>query len=51
MGHVMPLNRRSFITAALAAGGGLSLGWSVPQAAAQSGGFMPPAWVTTFKPG
>jgi isoquinoline 1-oxidoreductase subunit beta len=38
MGHVMPLNRRSFITAALAAGGGLSLGWSVPQAAAQSGG-------------
>ncbi len=32
----MNLDRRSFLTATLAAGGGLSLGWSIPRASAQT---------------
>jgi isoquinoline 1-oxidoreductase subunit beta len=35
MSQTMQLGRRSFLTAAAVAGGGLSLGWSVPRAAAQ----------------
>ena len=35
MSQTIQLGRRSFLTAALAAGGGLSLGWSLPKAAAQ----------------
>jgi isoquinoline 1-oxidoreductase beta subunit len=34
----MQLGRRCFLTAAAAAGGGLSLGWSLPKAAAQGAG-------------
>jgi len=36
MSQTIQLGRRSFLTAASAAGGGLSLGWSLPKAAAQS---------------
>jgi isoquinoline 1-oxidoreductase beta subunit len=36
MSQTMQLGRRSFLTAAAAVGGGLSLGWSIPKAAAQS---------------
>jgi isoquinoline 1-oxidoreductase subunit beta len=36
MSQTIQLGRRSFLTAAAAAGGGLSLGWSLPKAAAQS---------------
>jgi isoquinoline 1-oxidoreductase beta subunit len=36
MSQTMLLGRRCFLTAAAVAGGGLSLGWSVPRAAAQS---------------
>src|ERR1700722_1709460 len=36
MSQTIQLGRRSFLTAAVAAGGGLSLGWSIPKAAAQS---------------
>jgi isoquinoline 1-oxidoreductase beta subunit len=35
MSQTVQLGRRSFLTAAAAAGGGLSLGWSLPHAAAQ----------------
>lgn len=35
MSHIMQLGRRSFVATAVAAGGGLSLRWSVPKAAAQ----------------
>jgi isoquinoline 1-oxidoreductase beta subunit len=35
MSQTIQLGRRSFLTAAAAAGGGLSLGWSLPKAAAQ----------------
>src|ERR1019366_4403029 len=36
MSHTIQLGRRSFLTAVAAVGGGLSLGWSIPKAAAQS---------------
>ncbi|MSP01707.1 MAG: xanthine dehydrogenase family protein molybdopterin-binding subunit [Acetobacteraceae bacterium] len=36
MSQTMQLGRRFFLTTAAAAGGGLSLGWSLPEAAAQS---------------
>src|SRR5882762_2528734 len=36
MSQTIQLGRRSFLTAAAAAGGGLSLGWSLSKAAAQS---------------
>ena len=36
MNHTIQLGRRSFLTAVAAVGGGLSLGWSIPKAAAQS---------------
>ena len=35
MSHTIQTGRRSFLIAATAAGGGLSLGWSLPRAAAQ----------------
>jgi isoquinoline 1-oxidoreductase beta subunit len=38
MSQTIQLGRRSFLTAAVAAGGGLSLGWSLPKAAAQGTG-------------
>jgi isoquinoline 1-oxidoreductase beta subunit len=38
MSQTMQLGRRCFLTAAAAAGGGLSLGWSLPKAAAQGAG-------------
>ena len=34
MNQIIQLGRRGFLTAAAAAGGGLSLGWSIPKAAA-----------------
>ncbi len=36
MNHTIQLGRRSFLTSVAAVGGGLSLGWSIPKAAAQS---------------
>ncbi len=38
MTHVMKLSRRFFLTASALAGGGLSLGWSAPAAAADAAG-------------
>ena len=38
MTHVMKLSRRFFLTASALAGGGLSLGWSAPTAAADAAG-------------
>jgi isoquinoline 1-oxidoreductase beta subunit len=35
MNQILQLGRRSFLTAAAAVGGGLSLGWTIPKAAAQ----------------